>query len=129
MRSAVAVVVVGETLDDADGLPDDGRPAAPDRAKNGGEAKKGDRDDRPKPDRWFVRPSWTMPLGWWPGSADTSVRSAAGAFAGTVGGVDVRGVYGEWTSAAGQRDGIAHDRPCVPRTRLVMYLRSVDNPI
>jgi len=67
-----------------------------------------------------------MPFGWSPGinSTSTGINRACTCTSSTGGNV---GVFGEW-SAAGPRDGIAY-RPCVPRTRQVMYLKSVDNPI
>lgn len=73
----------------------------------------------------YSRPS-TMPFGWSPSSNTTSTGTncACTSTSSIDGNV---GVFGEW-SAAGQRDGIAY-RPCVPRTRQVMYLKSVDNPI
>ncbi|KAL5244431.1 hypothetical protein ACI65C_011841 [Semiaphis heraclei] len=67
-----------------------------------------------------------MPFGWSPGSNITSTGTYRFCTSSSSTGGNV-GVCGEW-SAAGQRDGIAY-RPCVPRTRHVMYLKSVDNPI
>lgn len=73
------------------------------------------------------RPSM-MPFGWSPGSDNGTGTSSDRTSSGT-GAANSDGVCGEW-SAAGQRvDITSYNRPCVPRTRHVMYLKSVDNPI